>query len=334
MRRSVVPFVVFVVMGLLSSCRGPTRAPEQRAWALALHGGAGTIPKDLPADVKDAYTASLRAALTLGRDLLEQGAPGLDVVERVVRLMEDDPLFNAGKGAVFNHDGAHELDAAIMDGKDLRCGAVAGARTVRNPISLARLVMERTPHVLLVGSGADAFAAAMGVEQVPQEYFFVQRRYDQWREALARERGDGGVALDDGGKKGTVGVVVLDRNGNLAAATSTGGLTNKRYGRVGDSPIIGAGTYANNRTVAISATGTGEEFIRHGVARDISALMEYRALSVGEAARQVVHGRLKPGDGGIIAVDRWGNVALVFNTTGMYRGAADSTGRFDVAIWE
>jgi beta-aspartyl-peptidase (threonine type) len=305
-----------------------TAAPAAAAprWSLAIHGGAGTIPKTLPDAEKQGYLASLSAALKVGRDVLAGGGTSLDAVEKVVRFLEDDPRFNAGKGAVFTHDGKHELDAAIMDGRDLSCGAIAGARTVKNPISLARLVMTKTPHVFLVGEGVEKFADDMKVERVSQDYFFVQRRYDQWQEALKQEKEEK--------DRDTVGAVALDVHGNLAAATSTGGMTNKRWGRVGDVPVIGAGTYANNRTAAISATGVGEQFIRNAVAHDISALVEYRGMSVRQAAEEVVHRKLKKDDGGVIAVGRDGSIALVFNSEGMYRGAADSQGRFEVAIWE
>jgi beta-aspartyl-peptidase (threonine type) len=295
-------------------------------WSLAIHGGAGTIPKDIPASERDAYLASLRQALEIGRDVLAGGGTSLDAVEKVVRFLEDDPLFNAGKGAVFTHDGTHELDAAIMDGRDLSCGSVAGLKTVKHPISLARLVKERSPHVFLVGEGAEAFAAEMQVELVPNSSFDTPKRREQWQEALRQEQ--------EAKPKGTVGAVALDRHGNLAAATSTGGMTNKRWGRLGDVPVIGAGTYANNTTCAISATGWGEKFIRHTVAHDISALMEYAGLTLQQAADRVIHGKLEKDDGGVIGVARDGSIALVFNSEGMYRGAADSNGRFEVKIWE
>lgn len=326
-----------------------------KAWAIAIHGGAGVIPKDIDPEQKEAYFAALREALTLGKEALERGEASLDVVEKVARRLEDAPQFNAGKGAVFTHDGGHALDAAIMDGSSLAVGAVTGVETVKNPISLARLVMTETPHVLLSGTGAEAFADTTGVERVEADYFFVQGRYDAWQRALGREREEGEQRLQmdsaaddqasregtaDGAsdgkidKHGTVGVVALDRAGHLAAATSTGGLTNKRWGRVGDVPIIGAGTYANDAACAVSGTGIGEQFIRHTVASDIAALVAYGELPLAEAARKVVHEKLEPGDGGIIAVDRLGNIALAFNTAGMFRGAADADGRFDVAIWE
>ncbi|HYH47002.1 MAG TPA: isoaspartyl peptidase/L-asparaginase [Thermoanaerobaculia bacterium] len=302
-------------------------------WAIAIHGGAGVIEKTMPEPEKREYVQSLEAALKIGRDVLAAGGTSLDAVEKVVRFLEDDPRFNAGKGAVFTHDGTHELDAAIMDGRDLSCGSVAGLKTVRNPVSLARLVMERSEHVFFVGDGAERFADQMKVERVDQKYFFTQRRHDQWQEALQKERQGSGDASPDR-KRGTVGAAALDVHGNLAAATSTGGMTNKRFGRLGDVPIIGAGTYANNRTAAISATGWGEKFIRHTVAHDISALMEYGGLTLQQAADRVIHGKLDKGDGGIVAVARDGSIALVFNSEGMFRGAADAGGRFEVRIWE
>lgn len=320
-----------ILCSLLAACASPEAKEEPPTarveWAIAIHGGAGVIPKTMEEAEKAQYSAALEEALRLGRDLLDQGETSLDVVERVVRHLEDVPLFNAGKGAVFTHDGAHELDAAIMDGRNLACGSVAGVTTVRNPISLARLVMERSRHVFFVGAGAERFADEMGVERVDQAYYDTERRREQWQRALEEEE-----AGDD--QHGTVGVVALDRAGNLAAGTSTGGLTDKRYGRVGDVPVIGAGTYADNRTAAVSCTGYGEQFIRHNVAHDVTARMAYRGLSVQEAADEVIHGELDPGDGGLIAVAHDGSIALVFNSEGMFRGAADAAGRFEVAIWE
>jgi len=306
-----------------------TAAAARPAWALAVHGGAGVIPKTMDAAVRAEYVAALEGALAHGRDLLAAGGSSLDVVEAVVRRLKDDPHFNAAKGAVYTHEGRHELDAAIMDGRTLAAGAVTGVTTVAHPISLARLVMERSPHVLLAGEGAEKFAAEQGMERVDNHSFDTERRYQQWQEALEKERQAAAAK-----EHGTVGAVALDRDGNLAAATSTGGLTNKSWGRVGDTPIVGAGTYANNSTAAISCTGTGELFIRHTVAHDVSALMEYQGMTVQEAADAVIHGKLKPGDGGLIAVAHDGSIALVFNSEGMFRGAADSTGRFAVAIWE
>jgi beta-aspartyl-peptidase (threonine type) len=309
---------------VLRSADAPAAASAK--WALAIHGGAGTIPKTLPEGEKQQYLQSLTKALGIGRDILAKGGTSLDVVEAVVRFLEDDPLFNAGKGAVYTHEGTHELDAAIMDGSTLSCGSVAALKTVKNPISLARLVMTKSPHVFLVGDGAEAFAAAMKVERVDPKYFDTPKRYQQLQEELKKET--------EHKDRDTVGAVALDRHGNLAAATSTGGLTNKRFGRLGDVPVIGAGTYANNRTCAVSATGIGEEFIKHTVSHDISALMEYGGLTLQQAADKVIHQKLKPGDGGVIGVAHDGSIALVFNSEGMYRGAADSGGRFEVRIWE
>lgn len=320
----------------------PSGAPRPE-WAIAIHGGAGTISRDVPEDRKQAYLDDLGAALGLGRDLLTEGEDALDVVEQVVRRLEDSPLFNAGKGAVFTHDGKNELDAAIMDGRDLNCGAISGVTRVKNPITLARKVMTESRHVFFVGEGAKQFADQMGVEKVDPEYYFTQRRWDALQKALAKEKEEQAVAATTADlratgataeKYGTVGCVVLDKAGNLAAGTSTGGMTNKRFGRVGDVPVIGAGTYANNRTVAVSCTGHGEKFIRNAVAHDVSALIEYKGMGVAEAAEAVVHGKLDPGDGGLIAVGATGEIALVFNSEGMFRGAADATGRFQVAIWE
>jgi beta-aspartyl-peptidase (threonine type) len=321
---------------VLCACSGGTgetpvsvaAAGEQPvAWALAIHGGAGTIPKEMPAERVAGYRGGLERALHAGTAILKEGGTSLDAVEQVIRTLEDDAHFNAGKGAVFNHDGEHELDASIMDGETLACGAVARVASVKNPISLARLVMERTPHVLLAGDGAERFAMEQGIAPVEQDYFFTERRHRQYRKALAAaaERSSGG---------GTVGAVALDRAGNLAAGTSTGGLTNKMFGRVGDSPIVGAGTYAQNGACAVSGTGKGEEFIRHGVARSIALLVEHQGLSVEAAAARVIHEVLAPGDGGVIVLGQNGDVAMVFSTAGMYRGVADGSGRFEVRIWK
>lgn len=320
------PLIWLVLIALLGCPAGVENEPAAVSWALAIHGGAGVIPRDLPAPEREARLAGLTQALRAGQSILEHGGASLDAVEAVIRVLEDDPHFNAGRGAVFNHDGEHELDASIMNGKTLACGAVAGVGTVKNPILLARRVMERTAHVLLAGEGAERFAAEQELELVEQDYFFTEYRYGKYQQALQ--------AQEEGRGRDTVGAVALDRRGNLAAGTSTGGLTNKLYGRVGDSPIIGAGTYAKNGACAISATGKGEEFIRHGVARSISALMEYGELSLQQAAERIVHEVLQAGDGGVIGVGQDGSIAMVFNTAGMYRGAADSTGRFEVSIWD
>lgn len=311
-------------------------------FAIAIHGGTGRDPAEIPAEVREQYERSLQAALRLGRDALADGKSSLETVELVVRRLEDDPIFNAGKGAVLNSQGTHELDASIMDGRDKSCGAVAGVTTVKNPITLARLVMTRTPHVLLAGRGAEAFAAEQQVELVENKYFWTEKAAKSW-ESKRRQQGQptGGqsstpsfkeTSFKDTQFQGTVGCVALDRQGNLAAATSTGGLTNKKFGRVGDSPIIGAGTYADNATCAVSCTGIGEHFIRHSVAHSISARIALAQQSLDEAVRLVIHQTLRPGDGGIITVGRDGQIAIDFNTGGMAHGSADSTGRFQVGL--
>ncbi len=290
-------------------------------FSIAIHGGAGTILRSLMTKEKEErYTLGLKTALDKGYKLLEKGASSLDAVEAAVIELENNPLFNAGRGSVFTHDGTHEMDASIMRGDILDAGAVAGVRGVQNPIALSRLVMEKVEHVLLFGKGAEDFARSMNVQFQPDEYFHDDFRYAQWQEALKDDR----VQLDhsEGKKFGTVGAVALDVNGNLAAATSTGGMTNKKFGRAGDSPIIGAGTYANNKTCAVSCTGHGEFFIRAVVAYDISCLMEYKGLSLEDACKTVVNDKLVKfgGEGGLIAVDAQGNVCLPFNSEGMYRG--------------
>ncbi len=290
--------------------------------SLALHGGAGTIPKgSLTPEQENQYLAALRQARDAGYDILQKGGPALDAVIAAVTVLEDCPLFNAGRGAVFNHEGGHEMDASVMCGKDRGTGAVCGVSGIKNPVQLARLVMEKTEHVLLSGKGAEAFAHAQNVTFEPESYFYNELRHQQWQEAVAADR----VQLDHtaaGGKKmGTVGCVALDISGNLAAATSTGGLTNKRWGRIGDTPIIGAGTWADNTTCAVSCTGVGEYFIRAVVGHEIHALMAYKGLSLPEACNEVVMKQLvkSGGEGGLVALDRQGNISLTFNSDGMYR---------------
>ena len=307
---------------------------ERRQWALVLHGGAGTLPSNVSEEREAAYRKGLADALSSGRTILRSGGTSLDAVETVIRQLEDDPLFNAGHGAVFNSAGAHELDASIMDGRTLDGGAVAGVSTVKNPISLARLVMNRTRHVLLAGKGAEQFATEQNVDRVANEEFSTEHRRRQWEEVQKRER-DRGVsrfAPPRHWQYGTVGCVALDQHGDIAAGTSTGGLTNKKYGRVGDSPILGAGTYADNATCGISASGIGEQFIRHGVAAQISLLMRHRGWGLHQAAEYVMHERLRPADGGVIGLNAQGDIVWVFTTPGMFRAAADSADRFDVLI--
>lgn len=296
---------------------------QKNKYTIVLHGGAGTISKSLPDSIKEGYIKSLKSALQTGKNILEKGGTSLDAVESVVKYFEDDEKFNAGKGAVYTSDGTHELDASIMDGRDLSSGAVTVVKHVKNPIVLARAVMEKTPHILFAGEGADKLAEKFHVETVPNSYFDTEKRYDQWQN-YKKEHGE---------EHGTVGCVALDEYGNLAAATSTGGLTNKMPGRVGDSPLINAGTYANNKTCAVSCTGIGELFIKNTIAFNVSALMEYKNYSLEEAADEMIYKRLKPGDGGLIAVDKDGNYSMPFNTEGMFRGIANSNGIFDVEIW-
>ena len=301
---------------------------------LVVHGGAGTIERaKMTPEREREYRAGIENALRSGWEILQHGGSSLDATEAAVRTFEDDPLFNAGKGSVFTAAGTNEMDAAIMDGKTLKAGAVAAVQHVKNPIDLARLVMEKSPHVLMAGEGAENFAKEHGVELVDAKYFFMQHRWDELQRDKAKEKGAAGD------KKfiishGTVGAVALDRNGNLAAATSTGGKSNKLPGRVGDTPIIGAGTYANNATCAVSGTGDGEFFIMATVGHDVSALMEYRRKTVEEATIAVLDkiGKLG-GTGGMIAIDRNGKMALPFNTSGMYRGYVDPNGKFVTEIF-
>ena len=312
----------------------------------AIHGGAGTILKsEMSAEREREYRAKLTEALMTGYGILKKGGDGLDAVEAAIRLMEDSPLFNAGKGAVFTNAGTNELDASIMDGRTLKAGAVASLKHIKNPISLARLVMEKSKHVMMVGDGAETFAKQQGIELVPQSYFYVESRWKSLQREKAAEEEKNKAPKDKKQERqhaevvtdayGTVGAVALDQGGNIAAGTSTGGMTNKRWGRVGDSPIIGAGTYANNRTCGISATGDGEYFIRLAVAHDLSALLEYKGLSLKEAADAVIEkvGKLG-GKGGLIAIDKGGNIAMSFNTPGMYRGRVATDGQPVIEIYK
>lgn len=295
---------------------------------LVIQGGAGTILKSkMTPEKQQAYRDDLTRSLAAGYDVLASGGTALDAVQKAVNVMEDSPLFNAGKGAVFTHDGQHEQDACIMDGATCDVGAVAMVRRIKNPIDLARLVMENSSHIFLAGDGAEEFAKAHGIEFADDEYFHTEFRWQQFQEALAKERGLASsehTRLDHSveDKTGTVGAVALDRHGNLAAATSSGGMTNKRAGRIGDTPMIGAGTYADNATCAVSATGVGEYIMRALVAYDIAALMMYKNMSLADAADEVVMKKLTAlgGRGGAIAIDRFGNIAMPFNSEGMHRG--------------
>ncbi|HEU4564989.1 MAG TPA: isoaspartyl peptidase/L-asparaginase [Gemmatimonadaceae bacterium] len=308
---------------------------------LVVHGGAGTITRaSMTPEMEAEYRAKMTEAIKAGYDVLSRGGVALDAVTATIRVLEDSPLFNAGKGAVFTNAGTNELDAAIMDGATLQAGAIAGVKHVKNPIDLARMVMEKSPHVMLIGDGAETFAKSQGMALVPAKYFWTQRRWDALQRAKAAEKKVGTKASmammsPADGKYGTVGAVALDANGNLAAGTSTGGTNNKRWGRVGDAPIIGAGTYANNASCAVSATGTGEFFIRNVVAHDICARKQYKGIPLAQAADEVVMKLLvsQQGDGGVIALDRDGNFATPFNTEGMYRGWVGPDGKIEVRIY-
>jgi L-asparaginase / beta-aspartyl-peptidase len=332
------------------SVREPTAG--QHKWALVLHGGAGVIERASMTPEADAsYRAGIKEALTAATAILQKGGSSLDAVEAAIKLLEDNPLFNAGRGAVFSSDGTNQLDAAIMDGRTMKAGAVADVRATRHPISLARAVMEQSPHVMLIGPGADAFAVHVGLEQVPASFFFTERRWQSLVQQLQKEgapipRRPAGVPppptkpiadfeTPDAHKYGTVGVVALDRNGNIAAGTSTGGTQAKRWNRVGDSPIIGAGTYASNQSCAVSATGAGEYFIRLTVARTICALVEYKGMSLQAAVDQVVQKDLIAihGDGGVIALAPDGQMAWSFNTPGMFRARQREGGVLNIGIY-
>lgn len=319
-------------------------------WAIVVHGGAGVIERDqLTPEQEKAYRAAMTRVTEAGAKVLKEGGTALDAIEATIHLLEDDPLFNAGRGAVFTAEGRNELDSSIMDGKTMAAGAVAGVTRTRHPISLARAVMEKSPHVMLMGSGADAFSKAQGLEQVDPSYFFTERRWKSLESFLEKEnlpipakpagadRPDEAQGLaHDEGKHGTVGVVALDSQGNVAAGTSTGGTTGKRWGRVGDSPIIGAGTYASNNSCAVSATGTGEYFIRLTVARDVCALVELKGMSLQAAADEVIQKKLTAlgGDGGIIAVAPDGQIAWSYNTSGMYRASMAEGRPLTVGIYK
>lgn len=309
-------------------------------YAIALHGGAGDIRRDRDSEQERQERAGLETALRVGQSILEEGGSSVDAVEAVVCELEDCPLFNAGRGSVYTADRQHEFDAAIMDGSNLGAGAVAAVHRIRNPVRLARQVMQHTRHILLAGEGAEKMAEAWGIEREDEQWFHVDKRLEQLERAQAKgeigrdhDKSLGSDPAQDK-KHGTVGCVALDEAGNIAAATSTGGLTNKKPGRVGDTPVIGAGTYADNATCAVSCTGTGEQFMRHVTAYRVAGLMEFKGLSLREAAEQVIHQRMQRGDGGLIAVSRDGLIAMPYNSAGMYRAAADAHGHFEVRIWE
>ena len=314
------------------------QSPQNPRLGFVIHGGAGVIKRGSLSPEKEAeYKKKLEEAVLAGYKALQEGKTSLDAVEIAIRMLEDSPLFNAGKGAVFTHDGINELDASVMNGKTQAAGAVAGLHKVKNPITLARAVMEKSPHVMMIGDGAEKFAAEQKIEIVDPKYFWTKERWDDLQKILEREKNSpkSQTAIPKSEKYGTVGAVALDKDGNLAAGTSTGGMTNKRYGRVGDVPIIGAGTYANNDSCAVSATGWGEYFIRVGVGRDIASLMEYRALPIQQAADMTLN-KVKTlgGDGGVISIDKFGNIGISFNSEGMYRAYIDVNGKPVVEIYK
>jgi beta-aspartyl-peptidase (threonine type) len=336
LRHAALVALASIVTLPMAATAAPSAAEQPatpRRLAIAIHGGAGVIAREqLGPDGGAAYRQGLEAALDAGYAVLEAGGSSLDAVTTAVRLLEDNPLFNAGRGAVLAHDGRAYLDASIMSGKDLSAGAVTGVTTVRHPIDLARRVMQDSPHVMLSGEGAEEFAGLKGLERVPNDWFITPTR----RQQLDRVLQGRSAPRNELQGLGTVGAVAVDARGDVAAATSTGGMTNKRWGRIGDAPIIGAGTYANNASCAVSATGHGEYFIRSVVAHDICALVEYKGWSLERAAKEVVQGKLvqRGGEGGIIAVDPQGNLVLEFNSPGMFRGLRDSSGRRKVGIYE
>ncbi len=319
---SRILIIVFLPLMISSFTSKNDTKPE---YVIVIHGGAGNASnRDLNDEQQAEYKQKLSEALAIGEHILKNGGTCIEAIEKTINFLEDCPLFNAGKGAVYTHDGRNELDASIMQGWDLNAGAVAGVTDIKNPISAAIKVMNHSKHVLLTGKGASQFAQEQNIEIVDSSYFFTEKRWESLQKILKAE------------KHGTVGCVALDKYGNLAAGTSTGGMTNKKYGRVGDSPIIGAGTYANNNTCAISATGHGEFFIRYTVAHDISALMEYKQMTLSEAADLVINKKLAEvgGNGGIIAVDKDGNISMSFNTNMMFRAFSKSTGEKYVAIFK
>ena len=344
--KKLLTLLFFTALSIQLFSQNDTIMPQN--FAIVIHGGAGTILKKNLSDEKEkAYRDKLTEALNAGYEVLENGGSSTDAVETAIKIMEDSPLFNAGKGAVFTNAGTNEMDASIMEGKELNAGAVGGVSTVKNPITAARLVMEKSQHVMLTGAGADEFAKKNGLEIEDSSYFFNQNRYNQLQKIKESEETQLDHIEDDEGylidpetlkdsKFGTVGAVALDKNGNITAATSTGGMTNKKYGRVGDSPIIGAGTYANNKTCGVSCTGHGEYFIRKVVAYDVSALMEYKEMSLQDAANYIISEKMVDfgGSGGLIAMDAAGNIAMPFNTKGMYRGYKKSNGETVVKIFK
>lgn len=340
-------FIFFFLIGMMGLVPACAQSPQPK-YVMVIHGGAGTMKKEnMSPEKEEEYKNMLREALTTGYEILKKGESAADAVVATINILEDSPLFNAGKGAVFTHEGKNELDASIMDGKTLQAGAVAGVTNIKNPINAARAVMDHSRHVMLTGRGAEIFALEQGCDTVSPSYFYTESRWQSLQRILGQEKNEdmndlyqhpGFSPQKDNGsfdeKYGTVGAVAMDATGNIVAGTSTGGLTNKRFGRVGDSPVIGAGTYANHLTAGISCTGTGEYFMRSLAAYRVSVLMELEKLGVQEAADQVIAeiGKLG-GDGGLIALDHEGRVAFSFNTSGMYRGTVDENGHIEVMIF-
>ncbi len=331
MKRFIFKSAILVIVILIQLSIFAQQKPK---YVIVIHGGAGVIKKENMSDEKEAaYIKKLNEALETGNKILKNGGTAIETVISVIKIMEDSPLFNAGKGAVFTHDGKNELDVSIMDGKTLNAGAASGVSNVKNPIELAYKIMSKSNHVMLSGEGASQFAKEQGLEIVDPKYFYTENRWKSLQNVLEREKKK---LENEKEKHGTVGCVVLDKYGNLAAGTSTGGMTNKQYGRIGDSPVIGAGTYANNATCAVSCTGHGEFFIRYVVAHSVSALMEYKNLSLQDAGNEIINKKLKAvgGTGGLVSVDKDGNIAMPFNTPGMFRGFLKSTGGKSVLIYQ
>ena len=333
--------VLLVALTLISCQPQPEKENKTPNFGIVIHGGAGTIlKKNMTPEMEAQYRETLALAIQTGHAILKAGGSSQEAVEKTIHVMEDSPLFNAGKGAVLTADETIELDASFMNGATLDAGAIAGVQTIKHPISAAIAVMEDSPHVMLSGKGAEAFAASQGLELVSPEYFYTERRINALKRVKEKEQQTAFTPQEwedfKNQKFGTVGCVALDQAGNLAAGTSSGGMTNKRWNRIGDAPIIGAGTYANNASCAISATGWGEFFIRSVVAHDIAALMEYKNLSIQEAARIVIHEKVAKlgGDGGIVGIDKQGNIAMEMNTAGMYRAHMDAQGNLTVKIYK
>ncbi|WP_139853988.1 isoaspartyl peptidase/L-asparaginase family protein [Aequorivita sinensis] len=352
MNKVLLPLLCFLL--LLLSCKNPNKhnaedfkvdeiaGSKEDVFGIVIHGGAGTILKENMSDsLEAAYKEKLKEAISIGHEILKNGGTSLEAVTKTINVLEDSPLFNAGKGSVFTHDATNELDASIMDGATLNAGAVAGVKHIKNPIDLAKDVMQKSEHVMLYGAGAEEFAQSLGYKMMDTTYFYTKSRYESLQRILEKEKtiNTEKISFQDpyikNSKFGTVGCAALDKHGNLASGTSTGGMTNKRWNRIGDAPIIGAGTYANNATCAVSSTGWGEFFIRSVVAYDISALMEYKGMSLQDAAKEVIHKKVPAlgGDGGIVAIDKDGNVAMEFNTAGMYWASMNAEGELEIGIY-